>query len=371
MQTQQTSSGPRAWSQFDWPFFGTVLVICGVGLLTLYSSTYLNQITIFYKQLVFLSGGLALALLVSLIDYRVFERLAYPVYFMVVALLIVVIIAGKKVYGSQRWLPVGPIHLQPSELAKIAIVLTLARFYSRERVPLLHGYGLRELIPVMGIVGVPVLLIFKQPDLGTAIMIGFVAFTIVFFCNLRMRTLLMIVLTIIVSVPVIYNFGLKDFQRNRVKTFLDPSRDPLEKGYQSLQSMITVGSGETVGKGYLKGTQSKLEFLPKHHTDFIFSSFAEEWGFLGCALLIGLFSILVFLGIDISRKSKDKFGSVLAMGALSIIVWHGIVNMAMEIGLLPVVGVTFPFFSYGGSSLITNMLAVGILLSISLRRHIF
>jgi rod shape determining protein RodA len=171
--------------------------------------------------------------------------------------------------------------------------------------------------------------------------------------------------------PVAYKFILKPYQRERILNLFNPERDPLKGGYHAIQSKITIGSGQLVGKGYLKGTQSKLDFLPKHHTDFIFSAFAEEWGFVGSVFLLSLFVILVFLGVDICRKSKDKFGSVLAMGSLAVIVWHVIVNIGMEVVLLPVVGVTLPFFSYGGSSLITNMIAVGILSSVSLRRHIF
>ncbi|MBN8556033.1 MAG: rod shape-determining protein RodA [Deltaproteobacteria bacterium] len=371
MKNSEGSGTPRFWSNFDWGLFGTIGLICFVGLATLYSSTYLNQRDIFIKQIIFISVGFGIALIGTIIDYRIFERLAYPFYILVVALLILVTLAGKSVYGSQRWLPLGPIHLQPSELAKLAIVLVLARFYSREKVGLMHGYGFKELLPVFGLVGLPMILVFKQPDLGTALMIGFVAFTVVLFCNLRMQTLIIFSVSVLVIAPIAYKFVLKEYQRDRVRTFLDPGRDPLGDGYHSIQSMITVGSGQLMGKGYLKGTQSKLEFLPKHHTDFIFSAYAEEWGFMGSIFLISLFMILVFLGIDICRKSKDKFGAVLAMGALAIIIWHVIVNMGMEIGVLPVVGVTLPFFSYGGSSLITNMLAVGILSSVSIRRHIF
>jgi rod shape determining protein RodA len=365
------SGSPRLWGNFDWPFFGTILFFCLIGLMTLHSSTYRNQSDIFYKQLLFVAGGLAIALLITLIDYRIFERLAYIVYVVVILLLILVYIKGKSALGAQRWIPLGPIHLQPSELAKISVVFVLAKFYSGERVGLIRGYGFKELIPIMAMVFLPFVLVLKQPDLGSALMIAFVAFTVVFFCNLRVKTLIGFIVALAIAAPVAYKFLLKDFQRGRVETFLDPTQDPLKGGYQALQSMITVGSGQFFGKGYLHGTQSKLDFLPKHHTDFIFSTFAEEWGFLGSLALIVAFSILLLLGIDICKKSKDKFGSVLGMGALSIIMWHVIVNMGMEIGLLPVVGVTFPFFSYGGSSLITNMCAAGLLLSISLRRHIF
>lgn len=369
--TRSSTRGERFWERFDWSLYGVVLIICAVGLLTLRSSTYLNQNDIFYKQLLYLAGGLAISLILTFIDYRVLERIAYPSYFIVLGLLVLVDLKGKTALGSQRWLPIGPFHIQPSELAKLAIVLVLARFYSKEKVGLSQGYGLKELMPIFGLVLIPMGLVFTQPDLGTALMIGFVAFTIVYYCNLRMRTLAFLVVTAAIVTPIAYNFVLKEYQRDRVRTFLNPERDPRGDGYHSIQSKISVGSGQLLGKGYLKGTQSKLDFLPKHHTDFIFSAFAEEWGFVGSIFFISLFMVFVFLGIDICRKSKDKFGSVLAMGALAVIVWHVIVNMGMEIGLLPVVGVTLPFFSYGGSSFITNMIAVGILSSVSLRRHIF
>ena len=361
----------RLLSHFDWGFAGLILFINLLGLLTLYSSTYHNQVDLFYKQLVFLVGGWGVALTLTVLDYRIWERLAYPFYILVVTLLIAVDLFGRSALGAQRWLDLGPVHLQPSELAKLAMIFVLARFYANERVILAQGYGFRELVPVVGLMAVPAALIFAQPDLGTTMMMLFVSATVIFYCNLRWQTLLTVLIAGLIAAPVAYQFALKDFQRDRVKTFLDPARDPLHKGYHALQSMITVGSGEVLGKGYLEGTQSKLEFLPKHHTDFIFSAFAEEWGFLGSLFLLGLFLFVLLMGVDICRRSRDKFGSVLGMGALAVILWHVIVNMGMEIGLLPVVGVPFPFFSYGGSSFVTNMISVGILLSISLRRHIF
>ncbi len=370
MQTE-SSAKPRLLGNFDWSFFGTVVLLLAIGLMTLFSSTYRTENDVFFKQLIFVGGGIGVALFVTLLDYRLFERLAWPFYIMVIILLVLVSVAGKTALGAQRWLPLGPIHIQPSELAKLGVVFVLARFYAREKVGLTRGYGFKELFPVFFIVGLPWVLVFKQPDLGSAMMIFFVAFTIIFFCNLRMRTLITGIILAVVVAPLAYNFVLRDYHRVRITTFLDPTQDPLKGGYQAIQSMITVGSGQFIGKGFLQGTQSKLDFLPKHHTDFIFSSFAEEWGFLGSFIVLAIFFILLLLGIDICRKSKDKFGAVLAMGALATIMWHVIINLGMEIGLLPVVGVTFPFFSYGGSSLLTNMIAVGMLLSVSTRRHIF
>ena len=369
---EKTKTGATRWANnFDWSFFGLILVICLLGLMTLYSSVYLSKVEVFYKQLIFLSCGLGLAIIITVIDYRIFERLAWPLYVLVLLLLIAVDLIGIIALGAQRWLDLGPIHLQPSELAKFSIILILARYYSRDRATPPQGYGFRDLIPVFFIVGIPMILTFLQPDLGTAGMIGFVAVSVIFYCQVRWRTVVGFFMAFLIAAPLAYNFVLHDYQRERVQTFLDPQRDPLGEGYHSIQSMIAVGSGEFFGKGYLQGSQSKLEFLPKHHTDFIFSSFAEEWGFAGGMLVLILFTVLIFMGIDIARKSKDKFGSILAVGATSLISWHVIINIGMEIGLLPVVGVPLPFFSYGGSAMITNMLAVGLLLSVSLRRHIF
>lgn len=371
MEGVRDKSSVNLGQNFDWAFLAVVLCLIGAGLLTLYSSSYVNQIEVFYKQLAFIGLGLLIALVTTFLDYRVFERLAWPSYVIVILLIVAVAIFGKAASGSQRWLALGPLNIQPSELAKFSIILVLARFYSRDKAPPLNGYGLKELLPIFAVVGCPMLLVFLQPDLGTAIMIGLVASSIIIFCQIRTRTLLGLIAAVLVAVPLAYNFVLKEYQRDRVRTFLDPQRDPLGEGYHSIQSMIAVGSGQVFGKGYLQGTQSKLDFLPKHHTDFIFSSFAEEWGFMGGLFILSLYVLLIFLGVDIAQKSKDKFGSVLAIGAISLIAWHVIVNIGMEIGVLPVVGVTLPFFSYGGSSVITVMLAVGILLSVSYRRHIF
>jgi len=370
-ETRKAQSGPRIFENFDRPLFATALILTAVGLMTIYSSSYLNQMGIFYRQLIFMGMGWGLALVISFLDYRVFERLAWPALFVAVVLLVLVELVGRKGGGAQRWIELGPFVLQPSEPTKIAIVLCLARFYSREKVNLESGYGLFDLWPVMLIVGLPLYLIYRQPNLGTVMLIVFTTTTIVFLCNLKVRTLIMFLLVVAIGAPLSYKFVLHDYQRNRVNTFLNPESDPQGKGYHTIQSKISTGSGQLMGKGYLKGTQSKLEFLPEHHTDFVFSVFAEEWGFMGSLVVMGLYLVLIWLGVDVVRKSKDKFGSVLAMGCLSIIIWNLVVNVGMELGLLPVVGVTLPFFSYGGSSVFTTMIALGILLSVSARRHIF
>lgn len=361
----------RFVERFDWSFAGLVLLLSILGLMTLYSSVYHSNIEIFYKQLMYMGGGFIFALAVGWIDYRVWNYLAWPFYIVVLCLLVLVAIVGHASSGAQRWLDFGVIFLQPSELIKLALVFILARFFSRDKAAPLEGYRLRDLWFPLLLASVPMGLVFMQPDLGTTTMIAFVAFSVIFFAQLRLKSLMILLLGFTVAVPLCYQFVLQDYQKERVLTFLEPQRDPLGDGYHSLQSMIAVGSGQAFGKGYLQGTQSKLEFLPKHHTDFIFSAFAEEWGFVGSLFVLALFCLFVLLGVDIVRKAKDRFGSILAMGCLSLVIWHAIVNIGMEIGLLPVVGVTLPFFSYGGSSTLTNMFAVGVLLSVSFRRHFF
>jgi len=371
METSKTSPLERAFAHFDRPLFFVALTLTVIGLMTIFSSSYLKQMDIFWRQVLFLGVGWMLAIGLSLLDYRILDRFAWPFYILIVIALVLVGVMGKSAGGAQRWLELGPLQFQPGEPTKLAVVLMLARFYSRDKGASPKGYGFRDLWQPMLIVGIPVFLIFKQPNLGTTLLVLFTAFTIVFLCNLKWRTLWILILTGLISAPLAYKFVLKEYQRTRVKTFLNPQSDPLGEGYHTIQSMISTGSGQFTGKGFLKGSQSKLEFLPEHHTDFIFSVFAEEWGFIGSFFVLGLFVVFMLLCVDVVRKSKDAFGSVLAMGCCAMIMWHVVVNIGMELGVLPVVGVTLPFFSYGGSSVLTTMIAMGILLSVSSRRHIF
>ena len=258
MESTSSAKGPRVLENFDRPLFFTVLCICGIGLATIYSSSYLSHIEIFYRQSIFLFAGVGIALLIAFLDYHIFERLAWPSYIVAVVLLLLVELIGRKGGGAQRWLEIGPLVLQPSEPTKIAIVLCLARFYSREKVMLQSGYGLFDLWPVALIAGVPMALIFHQPNLGTTLLVAFTTFTIVFLCNLKIRTLLLFISLGVIGTPLAYHFVLKDYQKTRVKTFLNPQSDPLGEGYHTIQSMISTGSGQFFGKGYLKGTQSKL-----------------------------------------------------------------------------------------------------------------
>jgi len=279
-----------------------------------------------------------------------------------------VMFGGKMVSRFQCWLPLGPFSFQTAKLANIAIILVMARYFHR-RLPGLP-LRLKELLVPMGLVLLPVLLIVKQPDLGSGLLVLLVALSMILFVGVNWRTLGGSILSLVLLSPVIWHF-LKDYQRQRVLTFLNPEHDPLGAGYHIIQSKIAVGSGQFWGKGFLHGTQSQLQFLPEQHTDFVFSVFAEEWGFIGSVSLLLLFTGLTLWGLQIARDCKENFGHLLAFGVTSLIFWQVFINLGMVTGLLPVVGIPLPFFSYGGSSLIATLLGVGFLLNIRMRRFLF
>ncbi len=360
----------RLVQNFDWLLVGLVFAITAVGIVNLYSAGYNRGegTPLYIKQLYWLAVGLALMLLTLFYDYRHLEKLGYPLYLLSVVLLVGVMVAGKMVSGSRRWLPLGPFAFQPAELAKIAIILVLATYFNRRS--RLEKMRLKELLVPGLLVLVPVGLIIKQPDLGSGILVTLVAATMTLFVGVYWRTLAALALTLALSSPLIWSL-LKDYQRQRVLTFLNPEQDPLGAGYHILQSMIAVGSGRFWGKGFLQGTQSQLYFLPEQHTDFVFSVFAEEWGFVGSVVLLLLFTGLTLWGLQVARDCKERFGQLLALGVTALIFWQMFINLCMVTGFLPVVGIPLPLFSYGGSSLITTLLGVGFLLNIRMRRYLF
>ncbi len=301
-------------------------------------------------------------------DYRHLEKLGYPLYILSILTLVVVIVAGKTVAGSRRWLPLGPLSFQPAELAKIAVILALATYFNRR--PRLEAMGLKDLVIPGLLVLVPVALIIKQPDLGSGILLALVAGSMILFVGVRWRTLAGLALSMALCSPVVWML-LKAYQRQRVLTFVNPEKDPLGAGYHILQSMIAVGSGQFWGKGFLRGTQSQLYFLPEQHTDFVFSVFAEEWGFVGSTVLLLLFAGLALWGLRVARDCKDRFGHFLALGVTALIFWQIFVNLCMVTGVMPVVGIPLPLFSYGGSSLVTTLLGLGFLFNIRMRRYLF
>ncbi|MBN1106836.1 MAG: rod shape-determining protein RodA, partial [Deltaproteobacteria bacterium] len=312
--------------------------------------------------------GFAVMLLMTTFDYHLLERLAYPSYFLCIALLLLVPLIGGVHSGSQRWLSVGSVSIQPSEMTKIALVIVLAKFFSDHVHP--AAYRLRDLWAPFLLAGLPALLIVKQPDLGTALILLIVAFTVILFAGIRWKSLLILVLGCISSAPFLW-FALKEYQQRRILTFLSPEMDPLGAGYHIHQSKIAIGSGLFWGKGFLKGTQTRLHFLPEQHTDFAFSVLAEEWGFAGAMIVLLLYLLLILWGLDIARNSRDRFGTFIALGVVAFLFWQLAINVGMTTGLLPVVGIPLVLISYGGSSVLCFMAAMGLLMNISMRRFMF
>lgn len=362
----------RLFTNFDWTLLGFVLLITAIGVLNIYSATTPYKVvgTPYYlKQIYWILTGLLLIVTVCGIDYHVLEDLSYWLYGLVLLLLCVVLVAGKTSMGATRWLHLGFITIQPSEPMKIVIIITFARYFSN--VPVFQGLRLRDLVYPLMLLGAPALLIMKQPDLGTAILVVLIACSMMLFVGVRWGTFVSVALA---TVPLCYGgwrFFLRDYQKNRILNFLNPERDPLGSGYHIIQSKIAVGSGGLFGKGYIHGTQSQLRFLPEQHTDFAFSVFAEEWGFTGCLVVLLMYLFLVLWGLHIAGRCNDRFGSLLAVGVTAMLCWHIVINMGMVIGLFPVVGVPLPLFSYGGTSMVTSMVGAGILLNISMRRFMF
>lgn len=356
---------------FDWILLLAVCTLAGVGILNLFSATanwQLSSTPLYMKQMIWLGGGLVLVLLICCFDYRHLEHFAIHGYILTIGMLLFVLVSGKTSMGATRWINLGFFNLQPSEVIKIVMILLLARIFGRTAQP--EGYSLSELWCPALLLLLPVVLILKQPDLGTSLMVVFISVSMLLFAGLQRSTLLGLSLLGVVG-AVLGWFGLHGYQKARIMTFLNPEADPLGSGYHIIQSKIAVGSGGFFGKGYLQGTQSQLSFLPERHTDFAFSVFAEEWGFLGCSLLLLGYLFLVIWGIYIARRTADRFGMFLAIGVTAMIFWHIVVNLGMVIGLLPVVGVPLPLFSYGGTSMVTTMIGIGLLMSVSMRRFIF
>ncbi|MFA5073912.1 MAG: rod shape-determining protein RodA [Nitrospirota bacterium] len=365
------------FANLSWGMVGLVLLIALMGLAAVYSATYTAKgpSSLFYKQLVWVSLGFVIMLLALIPDYNTIGRYAYILYAISLLLLILVMVIGKTGMGAQRWLPIGPFAFQPSELAKLSMTLALARFFAED--PKQGGYSLKDLAIPAAMVLVPLLLVLKQPDLGTAMMLLLTSSCIVLIAGIHFRSVMTVVVigalmaSLVLFVPPVQKKlwgSLKPYQQNRIKAFLDPSSDRLGRGYHANQSKIAVGSGQITGKGFRKGTQSQMAFLPERHTDFIFAVIAEETGLLGAGALIILYVVLLLLGIDVAKNAKDRLGILMAGGIVSMLMLYVFINVGMAIGIVPVVGVPLPLVSYGGTSIITTFLALGLLLNIHSRR---
>lgn len=352
------------------------ILIALIGIASIYSSTYEKEGKAFQdiaqRQAVWLVMGLALYCIMSNVYYRRLWDITYPLYSLIVLLLIVVFVMGVVRLGAQRWLKIGWFNLQPSEIAKITVIIFLARYFSYKsmsdislqvrRFNAWRGFFLPFIL-----VAIPAGLVIEQPDLGSGLMILLIFMAIVFLAGVKMRYIASFVGSILISLPLIWGY-LRPYQKNRLMVFLDPNSDPMGAGYNIIQAKIAIGSGGFFGKGWLGGTQSQLHFLPESHTDFIFSSFAETWGFIGCGVLFLLYYLLISHAMGIGRRTDDYFGKMLAFGIALMIGLQAVVNIAMNIGLAPVVGIPLPLMSYGGSSMMVTFIALGILANIEKRR---
>jgi rod shape determining protein RodA len=359
------------FKKFNWTLLVLELLLFAIGIVNLHSATAVEDKAsgLYRTQLLWFGIGMGMTALILLVHYSLLSRLAYVIYFANLVLLGLVLLVGKSSLGAQRWIGVGAFRIQPSEFMKLSLVICLAKYFETDRT--VGGYGFKELILPTLLMVIPCGLIMKQPDLGTAMIIALTFASMMLFMRIQTKTLAIILIATCVALPTVYKFGLKPYQRQRIVTFVDPMSDAKGSGYNSIQSMIAVGSGQIWGKGYKKGTQSQLNFLPEHHTDFIFSVWGEEWGFLGCFVLLALYLAFLSNGLGVAYQSHDKFGVLLALGIVTVFFWHIFVNMGMVMGLLPIVGVPLPFMSYGGSALLTSVAGVAILTNIANKKFMF
>ena len=367
----RSSSYEEEFKWLKWVPLILEILILTIGMLNLSSATSVEDksLGLWKNQLVSIGLGGVITLILLFPHYSFLSRLAYLIYTGNMGLLLAVLAVGRSSLGAKRWISFGGFSLQPSELMKLSMVIFLAKFFENRNTT--GGLKFKDLVLPTVFVLIPLALIIVQPDLGTAMIIMLVYGSMLLFLKIHPRLLLVLTIAAAVSLPVVYNYGLKPYQRQRITTFMDPMSDPKGAGYNSIQSMIAVGSGQVWGKGYKKGTQAHLNFLPEHHTDFIFSVFSEEWGFVGCAVLLLCYALFIMSGLSVAYQSNDKFASLLAFGITSIFFWHVFVNMGMVMGMLPIVGVPLPFLSYGGSALLTAMSGVAILVNIANKKYMF
>jgi rod shape determining protein RodA len=362
----------RLLQNFDWITLAVTVLICLIGIMTIYSATRpladQTHPAYYLKQVLWLILGLIALFLVAWIDYIWIERSSRILYIGGIILLVAVFFLGRTGMGAQRWLSIGPVSFQPSEFFKTVYIIMVAHYLSILRNPLEAGSLLKVFLFLTLF---PFILLVKQPDLGTALIILMIFLALIIARGLQRKVAVLLVLLSLISLPFLGNIfwqGLKDYQKSRLVAFIEPETDPTGIGYQLNQSKITVGSGMFLGKGYLHGTQGPFRFLPEKHTDFVFAVFAEEWGFLGSAVLLLLYLVLILRGLDTANKAKDDFGRFLAMGITFMFVIYFVINVGMTLGLMPVVGIPLPFMSYGGTALLSNLIAVGILINIRTHR---
>jgi rod shape determining protein RodA len=355
----------RLFMNIDWVLVGACLILSAIGVATILSATYTGRGGFEIKQVYWILLGI-LALIVSVtLDYRRLTDRALFLYVFIAIALVYVLVLGPRIQGTRRWILLGPVQFQPSEFAKLVAALLLAKVFAESKRETL---GLREIVGPGLTIAVLVLLIAAEPDLGTAFCLLPPFLAVAFLGGLRPKAIAAIAGVLILFGGLGWHFALRDYQKNRIYTFLDPSLDPKGAGYQKIQSQIAVGSGGLSGKGYKNGSQSQLGYLPARHTDFIFSVLAEEMGFLGVATVLGLYLLVLWRSLETARVARDRVGAFLAAAITAGLAFQVVYNVAMVAGLVPVKGLPLPFMSYGGSSVIYSFLAVGLILNVRMRR---
>ncbi|MEI9931018.1 MAG: rod shape-determining protein RodA [Rhizomicrobium sp.] len=354
--------------EVNWGLMLLIGIIAGIGFAMLYSVAGASFSPWAGKQMAYFAVGLVLLIAAALADVRFWLGIAYPAYAVSLLLLVVVLFAGHSALGAQRWISVGPIEIQPSELMKIALILALARF--------LHGLSvedvskpLRLLIPFV-MIAIPAFLVLKQPNLGTTIILVADGISLLFLAGLSWWWIGPAIGAVATAVPLAWQFFLHDYQKQRVMTFLNPASDALGAGWNITQAKIAIGSGGLTGKGFLQGSQSRLNFLPEKHSDFIVTNYAEEFGFVGSIALLLLFAVVIGYGVQIAMSARSQFGRLVAMGLTLNFFFYILINGAMVMGLIPVVGIPMPLLSYGGTAMLSVMFGFGILMSVHVHRQV-
>ncbi len=358
----------RFWKNFDWILLGIALLLTAIGLIVIYSTSFkaIDRVTPVdaTHQLIFAGISIAAMFAVARLDYRAWQRVTPVLYVLMLISLVVVLLHGKHALGATRWINVGFFQFQPSEFAKLVVIMVLARYFN-------NNYDFmenpRHFLISFGYVLAPMLLVLAQPDLGTALVLGVIWVIMAITARVRISYLAAMAAAIAVAVPLIIPH-LKPYQRARLAVFLNPLADRLGAGYNVAQATIAVGSGQLYGRGLNAGSQSQLGFLPSQQTDFIFAVLSEKMGFIGSMLVLLLFTGLLVRGILIALRASDRFGLFLAVGCISMLLVHITVNIGMNVGLMPVTGIPLPFISYGGTSLLVSLVAVGLLESVAVRR---
>ncbi len=353
---------PAPIARQPWQLIFALFALVAFGAAVLYSAGGGGWSPYASSHLVRFAVSFVLASAISLASRELVRFVAYPVYVVVLLLLVAVEAIGAMGGGSQRWLNLGPIVLQPSELMKPVLVLALAHFYATLPIGMINSW--RAIVPAGVLIGLPMVLVLLQPDLGTSLAIAFGGAIIMFLAGLPLRWFVMGGVAAAAIAPLAFFFGLKPYQQKRVFTFLDPESDPLGDGYHITQSKIAIGSGGFSGKGFNEGSQSHLNYLPEPHTDFVFATMAEEWGLLGGVAVLILFALILGWGMKVARQAEDRFDRLLAAGMVATIFFYVAINLMMVMGLAPVVGIPLPFMSHGGSSMLTNMICIGMLMMV-------